>query len=188
MRIDGIYNADLQNGQGVGVTIGTCGCPFKCDHCFNKRAWDFNSGQEFTEELEQKILDLLKPKYINHLSVIGGEPLIPQNIHELNSLFSKIKQTYFTKKIWVWTGYEFEDILAIAYGRKEDSHFSWSESDKRALRNVLANIDVLVDGPFIQEQKDLTLKWKGSANQRVIDMNRTRHDSTLHSKLEITTL
>lgn len=188
MRYAQIRKMDISNGEGIGVSLFTQGCMFCCPGCHNSEIWNFDGGKEFTKEDEDLIINLLKPSYISRFSCLGGEPLIPQNIHELNSLFSKIKQTYFTKKIWVWTGYEFEDILAIAYGRKEDSHFSWSESDKRALRNVLANIDVLVDGPFIQEQKDLTLKWKGSANQRVIDMNRTRHDSTLHSKLEITTL
>lgn len=181
MRINSIYDADLQNGEGVGVTIGIIGCSQKCPGCFNQEAWNFYGGREYTKKEEENIINLLNRPYINHLSVIGGEPLMPQNVKELASLLRKVKSTFFTKKIWIWSGFYFDAIRRMAYDMNLNEgiypiHTSWNWEQKMALRKILNLADILVDGPFIQEKKDITLKWRGSSNQRVIDLKSSLKD------------
>lgn len=176
MYINAIYDADLQNGEGVGVTLCVSGCPIKCKGCFNPEAQNAYFGQEYTLEIEQQIISLLNKEYINHLSIIGGEPLTQDKIKELAYLCSHVKQLWPQKKIWLWSGYLWEDIYSLAFdtscssiGTQQD----WNWQDKKNLRNILFSLDILVDGPFVQEQKDITLKWRGSANQRVIDVQKS---------------
>lgn len=176
MYINAIYDADLQNGEGVGVTLCCSGCPLKCQGCFNKEAQNPLFGQEYTKKEEEKILSLLEKEYIDHLAIIGGEPLTRDKVQDLAQLCMKVKQTWPQKKIWLWSGYLWEDIYSLAFdmscssiGTQQD----WDWRDKKNLRNILFSLDILIDGPFIQEQKDITLKWRGSKNQRVIDVQKS---------------
>lgn len=178
MRINSLYKADSQNGIGWGVTIGLQGCPLRCKGCFNKSAWDFSGGQYFDDRLFSKTMDMLKEEYIDHLAIIGGEPLTPSNVRSLSYLIAAVRQEYPDKKIWLWSGYEFEQIYRMAFDQTlyegiYPTTVSWTWLEKKALRDILLNLDVLVDGPFIQEKRDITLKWRGSSNQRVIDMRAT---------------
>ena len=176
MYINAIYDADLQNGKGVGVTLCVSGCPIKCQGCFNKEAQNPLFGQEYTQKEEKKILSLLEKEYIDHFAIIGGEPLTQDKVQDLSQLCWQVKQKFPQKKIWLWSGYLWEDIYALAF---EDNIYNlgnqnnWTQQDKNNLQELLENIDILVDGPFVQEQKDITLKWRGSKNQRVISVQTT---------------
>lgn len=158
MRYASIRSLDVSNGLGVGVALFTQGCPFHCPGCFNPETWDFNSGKEFTKETKNGIIELIKRPYIDRFSILGGEPLVPQNRFELACLIQNIKNKRPDIKIWIYTGYLLENLL------KEDSQY---------LQNILYNTDVLVDGPFIQELKDISLPFCGSRNQRIIDLPKT---------------
>ena len=154
-----IKNCDIANGPGVRVTLFVSGCTHKCPGCFNEVAWDFDYGQPFTQETIDKILDMLKPNYIKGLTLLGGEPFEPQNQPAILELLRQIKQKYPNKSIWAFSGYLFDkDILPGKLG------------DPAVTREYLSYLDVLVDGPFIQAKKDLTLRFRGSSNQRLIDV------------------
>lgn len=158
MRYNTIVPVDIANGNGIGVSLYTQGCSRRCKQCFNPETWSFEGGQEFTQETQDTILDLLDQSYIDHFSILGGEPLEPQNTYPLACLISKIKSDYPHIKIWLWTGYTWEELQETI--RAADN--------AKYLEYILKNVDYLVDGPFIQEQKDLTLQWRGSRNQRII--------------------
>lgn len=150
MNYNKIRKMDISNGPGVRISIFMQGCSFHCKGCFNEETWDFKKGKELNEDTINKIIELAKPQYISGLSVLGGEPLHPKNIQGTLELIKKFKQTYPNKTVWVWTGFLFDDI-------KED----------------ISNIDVLVDGRFDITKSDPTLKWKGSKNQRVINVKKS---------------
>ena len=152
MRYNKIRKMDISNGPGVRVSIFFQGCAFHCKNCFNKETWDFNGGVEFTDKVIDHIIELSAPNHISGLSILGGEPLHPKNILGTMRLCKAFKKKYPNKNIWCWTGFKFEDIKD---------------------REVLKYIDVLVDGQFIEEESSSNLKWKGSSNQRVIDLNKT---------------
>ena len=176
MYINAIYDADLQNGKGVGVTLCVSGCPIKCQGCFNKEAQNPLFGQLYTEKEKQQILALLSKKYIDHLAIIGGEPLTKDKIQDLAQLCNHVKQLWPQKKIWLWSGYTWEKIYSLAYDdevHRLSKNEWWNNRHKYYLSELLENIDILVDGPFIQKQKDITLKWRGSKNQRVISVQTT---------------
>ena len=155
MRYNSIVVEDIANGDGVGVSLYTQGCPHHCPGCFNSHTWDFDGGQELDEFVIETMLYYLGKPYINHFSILGGEPLVSKNLFPLSCLINKIRTNLPHIKIWVWTGYTFEELLQR---RSEEGYLNY----------ILKNIDVLIDGPFIQEKKDLTLKWRGSTNQRII--------------------
>ena len=153
MRYNKIRKMDISNGPGVRVSIFMQGCSFHCKNCFNPETWDFKGGTEFTDETIDKIIDLANNDYIKGLSILGGEPMHPNNIKGTTKLAKKFKEIYPDKTIWVWSGFLFDRDL----------------KDKE----VLNYIDVLVDGRYEDELHDFTLKWKGSSNQRVIDVKKT---------------
>ena len=154
-----IKNCDIANGPGLRVTLFVSGCTHKCPGCFNEVAWDFDYGQPFTQQTIDKILDMLKPNYIKGLTLLGGEPFEPQNQPAIVELLHQIKQKYPGKSIWAFSGYLFDkDILPGNLG------------DPAVTREYLSYLDVLVDGPFVQAKKDLTLRFRGSSNQRLIDV------------------
>lgn len=159
MRYNKIRKMDISNGPGVRVSIFFQGCTFNCKNCFNPEAHDFNGGVEFTDETIAKVLDLCDRDYIVGLSVLGGEPMHPVNIEGTTRLAKAFKEKYPAKTIWAWTGFTYEEYL----------------KDKE----VTKYIDVLVDGQYKDELHNPTLKWKGSSNQRVIDMKRTRLANTV---------
>ena len=151
-----IKNCDIANGPGVRVSLFVSGCTHRCPGCFNEVAWDFDYGQPFTEETVDSILDMLRPSYIRGLTLLGGEPFEPRNQADVVKLLRRVREELPEKSIWAFSGYLFEkDMLS---GRIGD------------LSEYLSCLDVLVDGPFIQAKKNLSLRFRGSENQRIIDM------------------
>ena len=151
-----IKNCDIANGPGVRVSLFVSGCTHRCPGCFNEVAWDFHYGEPFTEAVMEKILTMLQPAYIKGLTLLGGEPFEPQNQGAVVELLRRIKKEMPEKSIWAFSGYLFEkDILS---GRLGDTS------------EYLSYLDVLVDGPFIQAKKNLSLRFRGSENQRIIDV------------------
>ena len=154
-----IKNCDIANGPGVRVSLFVSGCTHRCPGCFNEVAWDFQYGEPFTDQTIENILNMLKPAYIRGLTLLGGEPFEPQNQGPVLELVRRIKQELPEKSIWACSGYLFDrDILS---GRLGD----WAIT-----RELIGYLDVLVDGPFIQEKKNLSLRFRGSENQRLIDV------------------
>ena len=151
-----IKNCDIANGPGVRVSLFVSGCTHHCPGCFNQVAWDFDYGQPFTQETIDAILKMLRPSYVRGLTLLGGEPFEPQNQAGVVELLRQGKRELPGKTVWAYSGYLFDrDILS---GRLGDT------------REYLSYVDVLVDGPFIEEKKNLSLRFRGSENQRIIDV------------------
>lgn len=159
MYYSAIKYCDIANGTGVRTTLFVSGCRNCCKDCFQPETWDFCNGEPFDEQVEYAILDSLRPAYISGLTLLGGDPFEPENQQALAPFVKKVKMAYPQKNIWAYTGYILERDLK-AGGRKYCD----------VTGELLKMIDVLVDGPFIAEQKDITLQFRGSANQRVIDL------------------
>ena len=154
-----IKNCDIANGPGVRVSLFVSGCTHRCPGCFNEVAWDFGYGDPFTEETVGKILKMLAPDHIKGLTLLGGEPFEPQNQPEIVKLLRRVKAQYPDKSIWAYSGYLFEhDILAGRLGPREITD------------EFLSYLDVLVDGPFVLAKKNLSLRFRGSENQRLINV------------------
>ena len=154
-----IKNCDIANGPGVRVSLFVSGCTHHCKGCFNQVAWDFDYGQPFTRDTIDQIVALLKPAYIRGLTLLGGEPFEPQNQGAIVELLRQVKARCPDKSIWAFSGYLFDrDILSGRLG------------DWEITREYLSYLDVLVDGPFIEEKKNLSLRFRGSENQRLIDV------------------
>lgn len=154
MKYAQIREMDVTNGNGIGVALFTQGCPYHCKNCFNPETWDFNKGTDWTKETENKIIELLKPEYITRLTILGGEPLIERNIEPLTALLKRVKSVYPDKQVWLYTGGDFE-VLEGLY------------------EEIFQYIDVLIDGRYIDDLRDYKLKWRGSSNQRVIDVQKS---------------
>ena len=151
-----IKNCDIANGPGVRVSLFVSGCTHRCKGCFNEVAWDFDYGQPFTEAVMDSIVEMLRPSYVRGLTLLGGEPFEPQNQAAVVELLRKIKKELPEKTIWAFSGYLFDkDILS---GRLGDCG------------EYLSYLDVLVDGPFVEAKKNLSLRFRGSENQRIIDV------------------
>ena len=159
MYYGSIKNTDIANGTGVRVSLFVSGCTNRCKGCFQPETWDFCYGSEFDEQARKSILDMLKPDYISGLSVLGGEPFEPANQPELCEFLTTVKKVYPTKDIWVFTGFTLEELL------KDGSYARTKFTD-----TMLNLIDVLVDGRFEEDKKDISLKFRGSSNQRIIDL------------------
>ena len=154
-----IKNCDIANGPGVRVSLFVSGCTHRCKGCFNEVAWDFAYGEPFTDQTIDAILQMLKPQHIKGITLLGGEPFEPQNQGEIVRLLRRVKQMYPEKTVWAFSGYLFDQhILSGKLG-------NWDVT-----REFLSYVDVLVDGPFIQEKKDLSLRFRGSSNQRIINV------------------
>ena len=162
MNYAAIKKRDVANGPGVRVSVFVSGCTHGCKGCFNSEAWDFSYGTEYTEEAEAEILEALAPDYIRGLTVLGGEPMEPQNRGTVLGLLRKVRERFPQKDIWCYTGYEYEkDILR--WMREEAEKNAVGETEE-----LLPLIDVLVDGEFVEEKKNLRLAFRGSENQRLI--------------------
>ena len=162
-----IKNCDIANGPGVRISLFVSGCTHRCKGCFNEVAWDFDYGQPFTQETAEEILNMLAPPHIAGITLLGGEPFEPQNQPALLDLLRQIKLKMPEKSIWAFSGYLFEkDILAGRLGPKEIT------------QEFVSYLDVLVDGPFILEKKDLMLRFRGSSNQRLIDVKASLQTGT----------
>ena len=151
MKYAQIREMDVTNGSGIGVALFTQGCPYHCKNCFNPETWDFDKGIDWTEETENNIIELLKPEYITRLTILGGEPLIERNIEPLTALLKRVKGIYPDKQVWLYTGGDFE-VLEGLY------------------EEIFQYIDILIDGRYIDDLRDYKLKWRGSSNQRIIDV------------------
>lgn len=152
---------DIANGLGVRVSLFVSGCTHRCKGCFNSEAWDFSYGRPFDENTENEIIELMKPSYVRGLSLLGGEPMEPVNQRALEPFLRKVKNIYPDKDIWCYSGYTLEnDIL------KGRAHCEVTDS-------ILSMIDILVDGEFVEEKKNIRLKFRGSENQRVIDLKKS---------------
>ena len=169
MRFASMRNLDISNGEGVGVSLFVQGCDRHCFNCFNPDTWDFNGGKEWTEKRKNKFMELIDKPYINRISVLGGEPLAEQNLDEVLSLVKEIRISFPEKSIWLYTGYNF-DLLNSKYNEYKYTPFSANADEWLTRWEIISNVDVLVDGEYIDEQRDVTLKWRGSKNQRVIDV------------------
>lgn len=172
MRFASMRNLDISNGEGVGVSLFVQGCDRHCFNCFNPDTWDFNGGKEWTEEAKNKFMKLIARPYINRISILGGEPLAEQNLDEVLSLIKEIRNTYSDKTIWLYTGYKFEQIKDAFTESKKWLQASWKHSAITRWE-IISNVNVLVDGEYIDEQRDITKKWAGSSNQRVIDVEQS---------------
>lgn len=162
MNYADIKQYDVANGLGIRVSLFVSGCTHHCKNCFNKETWDFHFGNPFTEAEIEKILEYLKPSYVSGLSLLGGEPFEPENQPGLLPLVKKAKEVYPDKNIWCYTGYLFdEDICGKMLDQVPET------------RELLSYIDVLIDGPFIEERKNLKIRFRGSDNQRIIDVKKT---------------
>lgn len=153
---------DIANGEGVRVSLFVSGCTHQCKNCFNKVAWDFNYGKLFTSEVEESIIKALKPDHINGLTLLGGEPMEPSNQKGLLEFIKKVKRIYPNKTIWCYSGYLFDKEL-LSPSR---AHCPWT-------KELISYFDIMVDGKFVEELKDITLRFKGSSNQRVIDVQKS---------------
>ena len=172
MRYAQIRSMDISNGEGVGVSLFVQGCPFHCKNCFNSETWDFNGGKEWTEEAKNKFMKLIDRPYIKRISFLGGECLAEQNLDEVLSLIKEIRISFPEKTIWLYTGFCWNDIMCSFAGLQAD-YVVLDKKDIEAWekrREIISNVDVLVDGEYIDEQRDITLKWRGSSNQRVISV------------------
>ncbi len=163
MYYGNIKNCDIADGEGVRVTLFVSGCTNRCPGCFQPQTWDFQYGQPFTKETEDTILELLAPDYINGLTLLGGEPFEPDNQRALLPFVKRVRERYPHKTIWAFSGFTLDTLL------KPGSH-----PNCEVTRELLSLLDVLVDGPFVQEKKNLALRVRGSENQRLIDLNATR--------------
>lgn len=197
MRYASIRSLDISNGEGVGVSLFVQGCDRHCFNCFNSDTWDFNGGKEWTEEIKNKFMGLINRPYIRRISILGGEPLAEQNLDDVLSLIKEIREKYpisqnpnsenigksrvledenskeirisFPEKtIWLYTGYSFSEIF-----RGQASTISQDGMDNFKRREIIKSCDVVVDGRYIDEQRDVTLKWRGSKNQRIISIPET---------------
>lgn len=175
MRFASMRNLDISNGEGVGVSLFVQGCDRHCFNCFNPDTWDFNGGKEWTEETKNKFIKLIDRPYINRISVLGGEPLAEQNLDEVLSLIKEIRISFPKKTIWLYTGFCWNDIMCSFAGLQADCIVLDKKDievwEKR--KKIISNVDVLVDGEYIDEQKDLSLRFRGSKNQRVIDVKQS---------------
>lgn len=157
-----IKKHDVANGLGVRVSLFVSGCTHHCKNCFNPETWDFHYGNPFTEETQREIMQALAPSYIRGFSLLGGEPFEPANQRVLVELLKKIKLKYPNKDIWCYSGYLFDSQL-----------LSESRARCEVTDEMLSYIDYLVDGEFVEEQKNLSLRFRGSANQRIIDVKKS---------------
>lgn len=162
MNYCNVKNCDIANGVGVRVSLFVSGCRNRCKNCFQPETWDFNYGKPFDAQTEEKLIKMLAPSYINGLTVLGGEPMEPENQRALLPFLKKVKAAYPQKTIWLYTGFTIEEL------RSPDcrAHTEYTEE-------ILKLLTVLVDGRFVEEKKNISLRFRGSENQRLIDVAAT---------------
>lgn len=158
MRYAAIRKLDISNGEGIGISMFVQGCPIHCKNCFNPETWDFQGGNELTDDVINKFINMADREQIHRISFLGGEPLCVENAPHVLRMIELIKQKYGSrKKIWVYTGYQYESIM----------------NRDAVIQKIMSKIDVLVDGQYKDELRDMTLQFRGSSNQRLIDVKRT---------------
>lgn len=162
MNYADIKKIDVANGEGVRVSVFVSGCNHHCKGCFNQCAWDFNYGKEFSEKEEQQIIEYMNHDYISGLSLLGGEPLEPKNQEGLLLLVKKVKEKFPDKNIWCYTGFDFEKDVVGKMAKNNET-----------TRELLKYIDVIVDGKFEEDKRDLKLQFRGSSNQKIVDVKKS---------------
>lgn len=172
MNYGRINTTDIANGLGVRVSLFVSGCRHHCKGCFNPETWNFDYGNLYTSKVQDYILSNLSKSYISGITLLGGDPFEPENQKDLFDLLIKVREMK-DKDVWCYTGYKYEDIIAVN-----------SPISTPYTMNLLKNIDVLVDGEFIEELKDITLKFKGSSNQRIIDVKKSLKSDSIIIYLE----
>ncbi len=170
-----IRRMDISNGEGIGVALFVQGCPIHCEGCFNQIAWNFEDGKVFDDKAKERFLDMASRDYVERITILGGEPMAEQNVAGVNSLINEIRVRFGnTRKIWLYSGYTYEHLSAP------------HKPDEISLlrKSILSNIDILVDGQYDSSLRDLNLKYRGSSNQRVIDVPKTieTNEITLYIK------
>lgn len=164
MRYADYYDCDICNGNSVGMSLFVSGCPIHCQGCFNSDIWDFNSGKEWTMDVENKFIDLAGREYIKRITFVGGSPLCDENVYDVSKIIDRLKHEYPNKEIWVYTGYTFEDLI----DKSKHNNLIYL-----SIMDIIDQIDVLVDGSFECDKKDLALAFRGSRNQRIIDVQKS---------------
>jgi anaerobic ribonucleoside-triphosphate reductase activating protein len=174
MRYNQIRECDIANGEGIGTALFVQGCHFKCNNCFNKDTWDFNGGKEWTQEIEDKFIELASRPYIKRISILGGEPLANENLDGVLNLVNRIRLLMPDKNIWLYTGYTWEQIMNYKTSFKKVIDTSNDEIlyDYYMFqrKQIISQCNILIDGKYIDKLRDTTLKWRGSTNQRVINV------------------
>lgn len=158
MHYGNIKTLDIADGEGIRTSLFVSGCTHRCRGCFQPETWDFGYGEEYTPETESAIIESLKPPYVDGLSVLGGEPFEPENQRVLVGLLGKVREAYPEKNVWVYSGYTWEELTSESRARCEVTD------------EMLSLIDVLVDGEFVESLRDMRLRFRGSSNQRIIDV------------------
>lgn len=170
MRYASIRSMDISNGVGLGIALFVQGCHFHCINCFNQETWDFNGGKEWTQAIEDKFINLLSSNsYIDRVSILGGEPLCNENVPTIFKLIKTIKLHFPGKKIWCYTGYTWEQIFKC---QLDDIYHIFRQ-------DTVKMVDILVDGRYIDKLRDLTLAFRGSSNQRVIDVQKSLGNNSI---------
>lgn len=173
MRYASIRSLDISNGENVGVSLFVQGCHFHCKNCFNTSTWDFDSGKEWNDESKKQFFNLINREFIKRITIIGGEPLAAENVSEVYKIVDEIRLSFPSKTIWLYTGYTLEQLYSPISGQLSHAAHK-NENDVYKLRQkVISACDVVVDGEYIDELRDVTLHWCGSSNQRVIDVKKT---------------
>lgn len=161
---------DISNGEGIGVSLFVQGCDFHCKNCFNSETWDFSKGQEWNEKTKNQFLKLVEKPFIQRVSILGGEPLHPKNVQNVLKIVDEIRVSYHTKNIWLYTGYTWEQIM---YPIVTDDLNHERDCIIKARKELVSKCDVLIDGRYVDELRDVSLHWRGSSNQRVINVQET---------------
>ena len=170
MYYGAIKKSDIANGEGIRTTLFVSGCRNKCKNCFNPETWSFTHGEPFTEEVAESVLATFASPFVAGLTLLGGEPMEPENQRDLLPFVREFKRRYPEKTLWLYTGNLYEELTAGV-----GNHFKCTEDTAE----LLSYVDILVDGRFIEERKSLGLRFRGSDNQRVIDMNKTRAEGKI---------
>ena len=168
MNYASLKTYDTANGPGVRVSLFVSGCEHYCKDCFNSEAWDFNYGKEFTEDTLHQVIEAMTKSWIYGITILGGEPMNPKNVIEVSKIIARIRCSFPNKTIWVYSGYTLEELLSRYQNMFIDPNIN--QEVAFATGSILKNIDVLVDGRFVTEKKDLKLRFRGSSNQRIIDV------------------
>jgi len=164
-----IRSMDISNGEGIGVSLFVQGCDFHCKNCFNSETWEFSKGQEWNDKTKNQFLKLIEPPFIQRVSILGGEPLHPKNVQNVLKIVDEIRVSYPTKNIWLYTGYTWEQIMHPVI-----TDINSEQLKMLQMRKELVNkCDVLIDGRYVDELRDVSLHWRGSSNQRVINVQET---------------
>lgn len=164
-----IRSMDISNGEGIGVSLFVQGCDFHCKNCFNSETWEFSKGQEWNNKTKNQFLKLIEKPFIQRVSILGGEPLHPKNVQNVLKIVDEIRVSYPTKNMWLYTGYTWEEIMTPIISDINSKQLKILQMRKE----LVSKCDVLIDGRYIDELRDVSLHWRGSSNQKVINVQET---------------